>query len=145
LMIAATAALARFPGRKFSREQLRMLAQNVEAQLIHVPTGCQDYYPALYGGVNAVELAPDGIHRHPILVPPAEIEARFVLCYTGAPRISGINNWAVFKAHINGNRHVYRNFELIAQIARNMQQALSNGKWAEVARLARGMEAAPHQ
>src|SRR5207247_8456067 len=63
LMIAATAALARFTGRKFSREQLRMLAQNVEAQLIHVPTGCQDYYPALSGGVNAVELDPAGTQR----------------------------------------------------------------------------------
>src|SRR6478736_5531172 len=86
LMIATAAALARFTGRKMSHEQLRVLAQNVEAQVISVPTGCQDYYPALYGGVSAIELSPDGIHRHPIAVPPHELESRVVLAYTGAPR-----------------------------------------------------------
>src|SRR5262249_42291612 len=50
LMIATTAALTRFTGRRLSREEMRVIAQNVEAQLIQVPTGCQDYYPALYGG-----------------------------------------------------------------------------------------------
>jgi GHMP kinases N terminal domain len=34
LMIATTAALARFTGRSFSLEQMRVIAQNVEAQLI---------------------------------------------------------------------------------------------------------------
>ena len=32
------------------------IAMNVEAQAIDVPTGVQDYRPALYGGVSAVEL-----------------------------------------------------------------------------------------
>ena len=44
LMIASAAALARFAGRDIPIEQIRVIAQNVEAQLIRVPTGCQDYY-----------------------------------------------------------------------------------------------------
>jgi len=79
LMIATTAALVRWTGRRLGREEIRVIAQNVEAQLIRVPTGCQDYYPALYGGVNAIHLAADGIHREAIPVPPEEIESRFVL------------------------------------------------------------------
>src|SRR5580693_3341003 len=59
LMIATTAALARFTGRNLTLEQMRMIAQNVEAQIIAVPTGCQDYYPALYGGVSAIHLDAD--------------------------------------------------------------------------------------
>src|SRR6266513_6059064 len=39
LMIATTAALARFTGRHLGLEEIRELAQNVEAQLIRVPTG----------------------------------------------------------------------------------------------------------
>jgi D-glycero-alpha-D-manno-heptose-7-phosphate kinase len=132
LMIASTAALARFVGRQFTREQMRVIAQNVEAQVIEVPTGCQDYYPALYGGVNAIHLDTDKIRREAVPVPAEEIESRFVLAYTGAPRQSGINNWEVFKAHINGDRHVFRNFERIAEIARSMHQALVAGKWMEV-------------
>ena len=137
LMIATTAALARFTDRNLTLEQMRVIAQNVEAQIIAVPTGCQDYYPALYGGVSAIHLDADGIHREAVPVAPEEIESRFVLAYTGAPRQSGINNWEVFKAHINGDRHVFRNFERISAIARAMHRALAHGDWDEVARLLR--------
>ena len=135
LMVATVAALARYTGRKLEREEIRVIAQNVEAQLIQVPTGCQDYYPALYGGVNAIHLDVDGIHRQAIPVAPEDIEARFLLVYTGAPRQSGINNWEVFKAHINRDKRVFRNFEQIAAVAREMHAALESGKWDEVARL----------
>ena len=39
---------------------------NVEAQAIRVPTGLQDYRPALYGGIAALELDVDGIRRVPL-------------------------------------------------------------------------------
>ncbi len=137
LMIAATAALARFTNRHLTLEQMRVIAQNVEAQIIRVPTGCQDYYPALYGGVSAIHLDPDGIHREAVPVDLEALESRFVLAYTGAPRQSGINNWEVFKAHINGDKRVFRNFEKICEIARAMHTALGKSDWVEVARLLR--------
>ena len=137
LMVATTAALARFMGRKLSLEEMRVIAQNVEAQIIQVPTGCQDYYPALYGGVSAIHLEADGIRRESVAVEAEEIESRFVLAYTGVPRQSGINNWEVFKAHINGDRKVFRNFERIVEIARAMHSALLRRDWDEVARLLR--------
>lgn len=137
LMIATTAALAQFTGRKLGLEQIREIAQNVEAQLIRVPTGCQDYYPALYGGVSAIHLDADGIHREGVPVAPEELDRRFVLAYTGAPRQSGINNWEVFKAHINGDKKIFRNFERIAEIARAMHQAVAQADWNNVARLLR--------
>jgi D-glycero-alpha-D-manno-heptose-7-phosphate kinase len=137
LMIATTAALARFTDRNLTLEQMRVIAQNIEAQIINVPTGCQDYYPALYGGVSAIHLNADGIHREAVQVAPEEIESRFVLAYTGAPRQSGINNWEVFKAHINGDKRVFRNFERIAEIARSMYQAMLHADWEDVARLLR--------
>jgi D-glycero-alpha-D-manno-heptose-7-phosphate kinase len=137
LMIASTAALANFTEKEMNLEETRVLAQNVEAQLIQVPTGCQDYYPALYGGASAIHLDPDGIHREAVPVPLEEIDSRFVLAYTGAPRQSGINNWEVFKAHIDGNRKVHRNFDSITAIAQAMHNALGNARWDEVARLLR--------
>jgi D-glycero-alpha-D-manno-heptose-7-phosphate kinase len=137
LMIASTSALARFTGRKLTHEQIREIAQNVEAQLIRVPTGCQDYYPALYGGVSAVQLDVDGIHRHAIPCDAEELDRRFVLAYTGAPRQSGINNWEVFKHHVDGDKRIFRNFERIGEIARAMRQAVSTADWAETGRLLR--------
>jgi D-glycero-alpha-D-manno-heptose-7-phosphate kinase len=137
LMIATTAALARYTGKKLDREQIRVIAQNVEAQLIKVPTGCQDYYPALYGGVSAIHLDPDGIHHAAVRVAPEELDRRFVLVYTGAPRKSGINNWEVFKAHINGDKKIFHNFDRIGEIARAMHHALSMADWKQVAKLIR--------
>ena len=137
LMIATTAALAKFTGRELDLETMRVIAQNVEAQVIRVPTGCQDYYPALYGGVSAIHLDADGVRRAAVPISPEEIELRFVLAYTGAPRQSGINNWEVFKAHVNGDQHVFRNLEKIAAIARDMHQALFRHDWEDVARLLR--------
>lgn len=137
LMIATTAALARYTGRKLSREQIREIAQNVEAQLIRVPTGCQDYYPALYGGVSAIHLGVDGLQREAIALDPEALDRRFLLVYTGAPRQSGINNWEVFKAHINGDRRVLRNFDQIVTIAREMHDAVAAADWGEVERLLR--------
>jgi D-glycero-alpha-D-manno-heptose-7-phosphate kinase len=137
LMIATTAALARYTGKKLDREQIRVIAQNVEAQLIKVPTGCQDYYPALYGGVSAIHLDPDGIHHTAVRVAPEDLDRRFVLVYTGAPRKSGINNWEVFKKHIDGDKKIFHNFERIGEIARDMHHALSMADWKQVAKLIR--------
>jgi D-glycero-alpha-D-manno-heptose-7-phosphate kinase len=135
LMIASTAALARYCGVRMGKEEMRVLAQNVEAQLIRVPTGCQDYYPALYGGVEAVRLLVSGIDRLAIDIPLAEMNRRFVLAYTGAPRQSGINNWEVFKAHIDGDKRVRANFDEITDIAKSMHCALSGQEWHKVAKL----------
>src|ERR1035438_744536 len=95
LMISTCAALARFTGRDIDLERLRVIAQNIEAQIIRVPTGCQDYYPALYGGVSAIELTEAGVVRKPVAVDLEDLNERVVLAYTGEPRNSGINNWEV--------------------------------------------------
>ncbi len=146
MMICTSAALARFVGRDIDIEQIRVIAQNVEAQLIRVPTGCQDYYPAMYGGVNAIHLDPDGIHCEPIAIDPQEVNKRFVLVYTGAPRQSGINNWEVFKQHINGDKHVIRNFAEISRIAGEMRVALKSRDWTGCrAPAQRRVETPPHQ
>jgi D-glycero-alpha-D-manno-heptose-7-phosphate kinase len=137
LMIATAAALARFVGCKIDIEKIRVIAQNVEAQLIRVPTGCQDYYPAMYGGVSVIHLEIDGIRREAIPVLPDEMDDHLALFYTGAPRQSGINNWKVFKQHINGDKRVIRNFEEISRIAQGMHRALAHQQWDEAAELMR--------
>lgn len=137
MMIATTAALARFTGRKLSLEEMRVIAQNIEAKLISVPTGCQDYYPALYGGVSTIHLHPGGIRREEIKIAPDDINSRFLVVYTGAPRQSGINNWEVFKAHINGDKRVQKNFDIISDIAQGMHQAMKSADWDRVAHLLR--------
>lgn len=137
LIIAAASAFNRWMARGASLEKIREISQNIEARIIRVPTGCQDYYPAMYGGISAIELGCDGIHRSALAVDPKDLERRIVLAYTGVPRNSGINNWEVTKGHIDGDRAVHRNFAAIAAIAIAMRGALERGDWAETARLLR--------
>ena len=110
------------------------IAMNVEAQAIDVPTGVQDYRPALYGGISAVELGVDGVRRVALPVAARELERRLVLAYTGATRNSGINNWEVTKRHIDGDRDVQQRFARIRDIAAAMRDALERGAWSEVGR-----------
>ena len=137
LIIAVASALNRLTGSGYPIEKLREIAQNVEAQIIRVPTGAQDYYPAMYGGVSAIELTPAGIVRKALPVDAEELNARIVLAYTGEPRNSGINNWEVTKAHIDGDRKVHRNFDRIAEIANGMRRALEASDWEAAAALLR--------
>ncbi|MBZ5579561.1 MAG: GHMP kinase [Acidobacteriia bacterium] len=138
LMIALTSALHRLcAGPRLPLEAVRVLAQNIEAQVIRVPTGCQDYYPALYGGVSAIELTEAGVMRKPLALDPEDLNRRMVLAYTGAPRNSGINNWEVTKAHIDGDAAVHRNFQRIAAIAAALRCALERADWTETGRLLR--------
>jgi D-glycero-alpha-D-manno-heptose-7-phosphate kinase len=134
LNVAVCAALAEWKRVHYEPEALLEIAQNVEAQTINVPTGLQDYRPALYGGIAALELDVDGIRRVPLDVDPSELERRIVLCYTGEPRNSGTNNWEITKKHIDGDRHVFDCFERIRDTADEMRQALARGDWDAVGR-----------
>jgi D-glycero-alpha-D-manno-heptose-7-phosphate kinase len=134
LNIAVCGAMSRWTGANYDAAQLLEIAQNVEAQAIAVPTGSQDYRPAFYGGVSAVELRVDGARRVGLDVDPRELERRIVLAYTGVPRNSGTNNWEMTKRHIDGNREVFDCFERIRDTAVAMREALARGDWDEVGR-----------
>jgi D-glycero-alpha-D-manno-heptose-7-phosphate kinase len=132
LNVAVCDALAQWQHTHFEPEALLQVALNVEAQAISVPTGLQDYRPALYGGIAALELGVDGIRRVPLAVDPGELQRRIVLCYTGEPRNSGTNNWEITKKHIDGDTYIFDCFERIRDTAAAMREALAGGDWDAV-------------
>jgi D-glycero-alpha-D-manno-heptose-7-phosphate kinase len=134
LNVAVCAALAQWNRTHYEPEALLQVAMNVEAQAINVPTGLQDYRPALYGGIAALELEVDGVRRVALDVDPVELERRLVLCYTGEPRNSGTNNWDIFKRHIDGDRRIFDCFEHIRDTAAAMRLALTKADWNGVGR-----------
>jgi len=97
-----------------------------------VPTGVQDYRPAFYGGVSAVELGVAGVRRVALQIDEAELSRRLVLAYTGAARQSGINNWEVMKRRIDGDAKVSAAFDAIRDAAVAMRQALETRDWPGV-------------
>jgi D-glycero-alpha-D-manno-heptose-7-phosphate kinase len=129
LNVAVCGALAAYTHQDIAGEALLDIAKDVEAQVIKVPTGVQDYRPALYGGIAAVELHAGGPVRVALEVDPRELERRIILCYTGEPRNSGTNNWEITKRHIDGDRHIFDCFERIRDTAAAMRESLIRGDW----------------
>lgn len=131
--VAVAGALAAWTGRTLSDDELLALVMNVEAQVIGVPTGVQDYRPAFYGGVSAVELAVTGVRRIALDVDAEELGRRLVLAYTGASRQSGINNWDVMVRRIGGDATVRGAFDAIRDAAAGVRAALERRQWRELA------------
>jgi D-glycero-alpha-D-manno-heptose-7-phosphate kinase len=132
LAIAVIGALNRLVGNRYSQKKFVTIAANVESTVIKVPAGFQDYYPPLFGSVSSVHFRPDGIEREALDVDIEELEKRIAICYTGEPRLSGINNWEVFKRHIDGDAEIFELFDGIRDSARNMREALLANDWERV-------------
>src|SRR6266403_2628262 len=133
LAIALNGALNKLAGDRYDKRQFIGIAANIETTVIKVPAGLQDYYPAFYGSTSCIHLDPDGVDREHLAIDEGEIEHRFVICYTGEPRHSGINNWEVFKRHIDRDQQVFAIFERIRDAAVQMRAALLANDWNAVA------------
>ena len=137
LAIALIGALNRLIGDRYDEGSFIGIAANVETTVIKVPAGIQDYYPALYGSASCIHLRADGVEREHLAIEEEEIDRRFVICYTGQPRLSGINNWEMFKRHINGDAEVFEIFERIRDAAEQMRDALLASDWDAVGEIMR--------
>ncbi len=137
LAIALIGALNRLVGDRYDASSFIGIAANVETTVIKVPAGIQDYYPAQFGSASCIHLRPDGVEREQLEIDTDEIDRRFVICYTGEPRLSGINNWEVFKRHIDGDPDILEIFERIRDAAEGMRDALLANDWRAVGEIMR--------
>ncbi len=135
LDIAVCGALNHFTGRNYSQEEILTIAKNLETQVIRVPAGVQDYYPAMYGGANSIHLEVEGVKREEITIDLAMLEQHLVLCYTGKPHFSGTNNWEITKRHIDGDKKIFDIFDRIRDITAQMRLALMAADISKVATL----------
>lgn len=135
LDIAVCGALNAFTKHGYSEAELLIIAKNIETQVIRVPAGVQDYYPAMFGGVNAIHLKVEGIVREEIKTDLDTMRDRMVLCYTGKPHFSGTNNWEITKRHIDNDRSIHEQFDRIRDTTVKMRNALIEGDLNQMAAL----------
>ncbi len=132
LAIACIGALNRLVGNRYDERKFITIAANIETTVIRVPAGFQDYYSAQYGGASCIHFRADGIEREAVEVDVAKLESRIAICYTGEPRLSGTNNWEIFKRHIDGDSELFGLFDGIRDSAMRMRAALLADDWNEV-------------
>jgi D-glycero-alpha-D-manno-heptose-7-phosphate kinase len=118
------------------RLQARVLVhelRDLEAGILQVPTGVQDYYPALLGGPLAIRFAPGGEAVERIGVDTSWLAARVLVFYSGITHASGMVNWDVYRARVDGDPGVTSCLSSIAEAAEACARGLSAGDERAVA------------
>lgn len=144
LLAALCGILNRITGRRYALGKFPELLRDIETCVLGVPAGLQDYYPALWGGIQGLRWGAGAVQRMPIDLDCRELERRLMLVFTGTSRNSGANNWHIVKRHIEGDRRVLRLLDDIVKAARRMEEALVRGDY-ERAGLEMGREAASRE
>lgn len=132
LAIACIGALNHLVGNRYHQRKFIPIAANVETTVIKVPAGFQDYYSALHGGASCVHFRSDGIEREGLKIDETKLEDRIAICYTGEPRLSGTNNWDIFKRHIDGDPELFELFDGIRDSTLSVRESLLADDWAKV-------------
>ena len=129
LGIALASALDRFVGRGLAGERLLALTRAIETQVLRIPTGEQDYHPALEGGVLALHYTVEGTKVERLPVDLEALGRRTVLVYTGVSRSSGVSNWDMLKRHLDGDCRVIEALEKVNRASHDMRAALEVADW----------------
>lgn len=129
-------ALSQYLGKnvfsKEERELARITVQGIESIILDAgPTGYQDYYPALYGGILALHAKAQGVLVEQLFSPQLAnfLEQHLCLVYSGETRNSGINNWEVYKAFFNKNEEVRKGLEEISKLSNLSYQSIKNNSF----------------
>lgn len=126
LLVSLMKALSLATARPLSRRQILHDASLVEAKVIGIPTGKQDYGSALFGGFRAYQWGMDGQRIKTLRTSKAfqrAMEERFLLAFTGVSHFSAESNWQVLRRYVEKDRRTRAAIRRIAQVARRMEKA----------------------
>jgi D-glycero-alpha-D-manno-heptose-7-phosphate kinase len=134
LMISLLRAFSKAIFKPFpSVHSIVEVAHNLEAQLLLTPTGTQDYYPAVSGGINLLEYSAHGVrqnlfdHKN-----QKEIEERFLLVYTGRSHHSGMNNFEVLQKAVARDPQTIRALSSLRLVAEELSAKIRAGLWHDL-------------
>jgi D-glycero-alpha-D-manno-heptose-7-phosphate kinase len=138
LLMALSCALNELGQLGLNRERIIDLGANIEAQVINIPTGKQDYVPPLFGGICSTWFDVDGHATERLDTGNDLVELlneRLVLSFTNITRFSGITNWAMLKRYIEREGETPAHMQRIKDVAIAMRQSLLDRDLDEFARL----------
>lgn len=125
-------ALSRFENKVYKNEEALQIVSSIEARILNCgPTGHQDYYPALYGGILALHSEVSGVKVEQLFCEELKsiIKKRVTLVYTGEKRLSGINNWEVYKRFFDGDQIVIQGLKTISEFSHLAYQNIKQKKY----------------
>ncbi|AGH95039.1 galactokinase [Pseudobdellovibrio exovorus] len=129
-MLKALGAFLQLP--KLEVNEIVHLAHNLEAKLLRTPTGTQDYYPAVTGGLSFIDYNEKEISQEVLSLDGTPFAENFLLVYTGRSHHSGLNNFEVLKSAVEGDAVVLEALNEIKSISEELREVIRAQRWAEI-------------
>jgi D-glycero-alpha-D-manno-heptose-7-phosphate kinase len=123
--VALGRGLLELAGAEMDDRALVRLMRDLEAQVLAAPTGAQDHWAAVAGGVLALHLEAGGDRVERLTVDPGWISARMTVFDTGIEHHSGMVNWQVVRRRLDGDAATVDGLQSIAEAARRCREALT--------------------
>lgn len=136
LTISMMKAFSIWLDRSFeSTHHMVQVAHNLEAFVLNTPTGTQDYYPAVTGGLSILKYGFSGIGQEVLDLQDTPLDDHFMLVYTGKSHHSGLNNFEVMKGAVQKDERTMKALNDLKFIAVEMEQAIRGKKWDHLPQL----------
>lgn len=117
--------------------KLVYMAHNIEAEMLNTPTGTQDYYPAVTGGLSFIEYNTTDIKQKVLPIDKTPLQDHFLLVYTGKSHHSGLNNFEVLKSAVQKDPAVLDALHKIKEIADALKESIEKNQWTKIPALFR--------
>lgn len=135
--IALARALAALDGQSLGDTDLVTLVKNLEARILATPTGCQDHWGAVAGGVLALHLEAQGERLERLDVDHHWLGDHITLFFSGITHNSGMVNWQVVRRRLDHDPETTEALENISRAARECRAGLLQGDRVRVGRALR--------
>jgi D-glycero-alpha-D-manno-heptose-7-phosphate kinase len=123
MTVALGAALAASVGMPFEGPARVDFVRDVETRVLGKPAGVQDYYPPLTGGLHRLVFEPGRVVVRRNDADAGAWLRHLTLFDTGAAHSSGMNNWEIFRARLEGDRRVAEALDRVRVAAASMAEA----------------------
>lgn len=138
LFITLAHALLAYTGQTDDPMRVIRICNNLEAQLMGMPAGMQDYFPPTYGGINAVHYDLEGVsveHLDPQGEFLAELQRHVLITYTNITHHSGTTNWGKIRNFFDGVPRTVESLRRIKDTVAKFYQAFLARDIREIAML----------
>jgi len=138
LIISMIKAFSKASNFKFqNNHEIVRYAHNIEAEILNTPTGTQDYYPAISGGLNIIRYNSFGIQQEIHSISNTPLESHFLLVYTGKAHHSGLNNFEVLQNAQKKHLQTMKALNSLKMVAEQTEKACLSKDWAKLPTLFR--------
>jgi D-glycero-alpha-D-manno-heptose-7-phosphate kinase len=134
LLVAMAGALERFGAGSPPGSSVVDFVRDVETRVLGKPAGVQDYYPPLYGGLQRIRFGAGATNADREDVDSELWERHLTLFDSGASHSSGMNNWEIFRARLEGDTSVAERLEGVRRAAADMEKAVAAQDFAAMGR-----------